>query len=335
MSWMPHNIGLYADTTLLEEARAGRAQAPVLWGWLFLTAAAGTPLREVSAPVPGNRKATEPILRRVLNAHEQALLDAFAWRYADDAAAGANAVAVLQTGFGFTQHTAPLAEVQELVSAAQMMSLVQDHPAFVPFANEWRSAFHEHVAALLAVEPSQVDLLAWKNLLAIVAGIVLHDETLFRHGTDGVQAMIHTIHPEGYIAQSVQSADIATFERVMTIVSALVLSAEAATRAGVALWDYENRGVSIMTTVAYIVYYYYYPEKWKWATGITAEMAKEAFITHGAFLEIAEQHTSLPGSALILGELRPMFSLADGGATTLSHAGAPIPPRRKRGWLWG
>lgn len=321
-------IGLYATPEMAGAAAAGRETEPTRWGWAFLTEGENTVLREVPAPTLENRKAMAPVVRRALDDGEQALLSAFAAHYLEDATAQAHTVGFLQTGYGLDGDASQRDSLERFAAATQMAALVGADA----MGAAWQQAYAERFDAIANSPADAVDVEAWAALAVIVGGVLMQNREAIRHGTERVRLLIHLIHPEGYIPQVVQGGDAATLERMLATISALVLSAEAAAHAGESLWNHENRGVGIMTSVAYIVYYYYYPEKWKWAQDLPAEAVRELFVRRGAFLEISERHQTLPGSTLILGELRPMFSLSEGGLTTLTHA-SPA-PKKKRGWLW-
>nr|MCU0476272.1 hypothetical protein [Anaerolineae bacterium] len=108
--------------------------------------------------------------------------------------------------------------------------------------------------------------------------------------------------------------------------------AEVAAHAGIDLWGYELRSVSLMTAAFYPLYYYYYPEKWKWAEGISIDAAQQMFRQNAAFLEIINRRRpNVHAINLIVDELRPIIDPLGGGAVTLTHH--PAPPPKRRGWF--
>lgn len=133
--------------------------------------------------------------------------------------------------------------------------------------------------------------------------------------------------PEGHLPAAVEGGDEASLQRQFFVVGALVCMAEAATHAGIDLWGYNYRGISVTTAAAYITYYYYYPTQWRWAT-IAEEPAKALFKDAGSFLEIVYRHARPHDLKLLLEEQRPLFNAALGGLTTLTHA---VPVKERRG----
>jgi hypothetical protein len=114
--------------------------------------------------------------------------------------------------------------------------------------------------------------------------------------------------------------------RQVLVVEALTLMAEAAEHVGVDLWGYSFRGVSVMTAFSYIMYYYFFPDKWRWDVNITNEPFRE----YGGFLELVNYHAYPKDLKPLLDDLRPIYDPPGGGLTTLSHGIV-----RKRGGLLG
>ena len=109
--------------------------------------------------------------------------------------------------------------------------------------------------------------------------------------------------------------------------------AEMAAQAGLDLWSYDNRGVTPATAATYLLYYFYFPEKWKWSPGLTRQRTTDVIRREGAFLEIVNQRAPLHAVDPLLEELRPLFCPWTGGLTTLTHSIPPV--REKRRWrLW-
>ena len=143
----------------------------------------------------------------------------------------------------------------------------------------------------------------------------------FEAGCEVFRHTIEQVRPEGYLPAAVEGEDEASFHRQFFVVAALVCMAEAAGHAGVDLWNYNYRGISVITAAAYITYYYYYPTQWRWAT-IAEEPAKALFKDAGSFLEMVNRHARPHDLKLLLEEQRPLFNSALGGLTTLTHAQA-------------
>ena len=91
--------------------------------------------------------------------------------------------------------------------------------------------------------------------------------------------------------------------------------------------------MSLNTAVTYLVYYYFYPEKWRWDEQISREDTERLFRQYGAWLEIATSRANPRGVELLLEEQRPCFGPLVGGLTTLSHS--ETVKRRRFGWLLG
>ncbi|NJO82959.1 MAG: hypothetical protein HC828_09135 [Blastochloris sp.] len=100
--------------------------------------------------------------------------------------------------------------------------------------------------------------------------------------------------------------------------NALTLIAEAATHAGVDLWRYQVRGVSLVTAGLYPIYFFYTTIKWKWEP-ISPESVQSSFARHGGYLEMLYARTRSKDLKILLDELRPIYDARAGGLTTLSH----------------
>ena len=135
--------------------------------------------------------------------------------------------------------------------------------------------------------------------------------------------MINTgVHPEGYFKLLVVNATDkeSAFKDMVLACAALTLAAEAASQAGENLWQYEKRDVGLNTSVTYLVYYYFYPDKWRWGEGEMSDEYTQAIFTDiGAGLEISNRRVNPRGVELLLEDQRPFFNAYMGGLTTLSH----------------
>jgi hypothetical protein len=129
------------------------------------------------------------------------------------------------------------------------------------------------------------------------------------------------IRPDGYIQGAVEGGNGLGFFRHIVSTQALVLMAEAAKHIGVDLWGFEERGVSVVTAAAYPLYYYYFPQKWRWDKELTEDVAQRTFREHGGFLEMVNHYRPLHDIGLLLNEWRPVFDVYGGGLTTLTHGG--------------
>jgi hypothetical protein len=334
MPFIPHHYGLYFNEEHLQNAKNQRDKEPTSWAWAWLMADSEAVLRQRPTPTHADKKATTPVTKPLLSPLGQALQGAYRYRALGDTASGVLAVQFLQAGNGFEDNLGLLENIQSLMAMAHCFEMVRDHPDLRLFGNQWLQAFHERVDILVNAPSTSPHERAWQNSLHVVAGVVLESQRHFELGVSAIQQMVNSIHPEGYIKAIVEGADELSFWRMLTTISALTLGAETATLAGENLWAYENRGVGIGTAVTYMVYYYFYPDKWKWATGITTEMTRQLFIEHGAFIEIAAHRATLRGVDILLDDQRPLFSALNGGLTTLTHSIKPSPEKKKRGWLW-
>jgi hypothetical protein len=126
----------------------------------------------------------------------------------------------------------------------------------------------------------------------------------------------------------VEAGDKRGFFRQLLTAQALVLMAEAAQHVGVDLWGYESRGVSAVTAASYLIFYYYYPQKWRWDKDLVEDDVQPLLRRHAGFLEMVYRRRPLRDFQVLLKALRPVYDVWGGGLTTLTH-GAPL----RRGWL--
>lgn len=251
------------------------------------------------------------------------LWNGFRYRFEGDADAGGKAAENL---LSLAEHlpdapASPFARAQNTAALAQCIELVRDHPALA----ERRGVVLDHFAAQLAAL-NQLDGLnytaeVWRGLANVAGGVVLESPDQFEMGAHIYRLVVdHDIHPDGYIPQVVEQAD--GFASFVLVVQGLVLMAEAAKHAGVDLWGYNNRGVSVVTAALYPLYYYYYPEKWQWSAELLADETQGVIRRHGTFLEMLNHHIGRPTHAidLIVNEIRPISDVYGGGIATLTHS---------------
>ncbi len=174
----------------------------------------------------------------------------------------------------------------------------------------------------------------WLGALQLAQGIVFDSEALRRAGVAAYRRTIDKhIHPEGYLKGIVDVDGAArTYEAQVSGLCALAFMAEMAAPVGLDLWTYENRAVSLHTAAAYSLFYYFYPEKWRWEEELSSERTAAAIQKEGAFLEMAQRRQAMRGIEALFEEQRPLFCAYGGGLTTLTHAIAPPPKRRWRFW---
>ncbi|HEX2908849.1 MAG TPA: alginate lyase family protein [Phototrophicaceae bacterium] len=254
--------------------------------------------------------------------------DGLRYRLNEDLAAGERAVqALTMVDFTFPA-AATFDKLARLLALAQSYELVRSHPAFGPEAQlRWQQEFAVGVKALNAVrdELAYVDRL-WLAALKIAGAIVLERDDWFDQGAECYRQIVRDdIRPEGYLPPAVSGGDAGSLSRQLLAVAALALAAEMAAHVGVDLWGYMSRGVSLNTACTYLVFYYYYPEKWRWGQ-ITEAEASLLFQQHGGFLEMVYRRTGAKDMRLLLDNLRPIYDLVGGGLTTLTHS---VPTRRR------
>lgn len=217
--------------------------------------------------------------------------------------------------------------IASTVTLAQCVEMVRDHPQFDPAILD---TFAARVEQLLQTPLTAHYEQVWLNLLTLVAGIVLERDDLFAHAVGFYQETIRNeVHPEGYIVPDVQTKDTTSaLYRMLLSSQALILTAEAAIHAGENLWAFEHRSVSAMTPTPYLLYYYYYPEKWRWDAGLQSEDVKALYRQHAGLWDIAQRRAPSRDRKILLDELRPIYDTWGGGLTTLTHGGEVAPKRR-------
>ncbi len=291
----PRHYGLYFSSGQVEAARRQPDQPPLREAWAML--------RE-----------------RQQQGAAAAQWAGFRYLFNEDAQAGADGIKSLIQCIseGFDPQVTYMQAIEETLTLCQAFEILRGHPAF-EVALQMQCL--DDVAArlnyldTLDYQRSYVESL-WQMLLHVVAGVVLEREGLFTAGVMVYQRAIHDdIHPQGYIGKAVEPGDGGGLLRQLLAVEALVLAAEAASCVGVDLWSYSYRQVSVMTAASYLLYYYFFPDKWRWDNGVSTEPYQK----HGGFFEMINHHTALHDLQPILDELRPIYEAAGGGLTTLSH----------------
>jgi len=303
------HCGLYFTPNHIQAAHENVNREPIQSAWMFLS--------------------TQDLEDSVTN-DSQLILHAYRYRLSNNHDSGEQVVQALLSGYGLNLDNYPtyfdaLAGGVILAHAAE---LVRNHPGFAPRFVEWQTHYVNFVDILQQTpEGSHVVDHIWLGFLNLVSGIVLDAGDRFEVGCEVFRNTIGQIRPEGYLPAAVEGGDEGSLQRQFFVVGALVCMAEAAAHAGVDLWNYNFRGISVATAAAYITYYYYYPTQWRWAT-LAEEPAKALFKDAGSFLEIVYRHARPHDLKLLLEEQRPLFNAALGGLTTLTHA---VPVKERRG----
>lgn len=307
----PRHVGLYFSEAQAERARERRDSEPLSSAWQALRQ------------------------RRPTTATGQMLQQALLYRLAGDLEAGVRALEALPAAAGEAVNSVGhFAQIAGLLLQAQCHELLHDHPSF-SWRGAWLKDYAGRVQARLAQEEGLLHVeLTWQNLLRLAGAIVLEDEARFQQACDLFQECVRRdLHFDGYIRKSAAGQRGGSLGRMLLTAQALTLCAEAATHAGESLWDYDARGVSALTPTPYLLYYYWYPEKWRWdgeldgeavpQEGDGAPLAEEAralYRRHAGLWELAQTRSPSPDRQQLLDELRPVYDAQGGGPLTLTHA---------------
>ncbi len=299
MTFNPQHVGLYFTHEHIQVARSERDKEPFRAAFLYLidreqTGAQGAQWCGLRYRFEGDDRAAE-------QAHE-ALLK--------------------QIEMPITEDETYLTSVAKTVMLTQTFEMVRDHPSFDYNAQvRFLNTLQERVNALSTspYKDTQVENL-WMALLVMSAGIALEREEIFTLGVEVFQRTIRDdVRPRGFMTKAVEGRDGGSLYRQILSASALVLMAEAAAHAGVDLWSYAVRGVSVTTAAVYPIYYFYTPEKWEWDEGISVDEAQMLFRHYGGYLEMVNRRTRFKDLKPLLEDLRPIYDPHGGGLTTLTH----------------
>jgi len=263
------------------------------------------------------------------NPHAEMLLNAYRYRLGDNNA-GEASLSALSTWLVTAPSYDFLADMSQTLLTGHLIELIRPLLKTPQFIHEWE----DNTAQLLQRETENTHEILWKGVVAMALGIITETESnIIRASAVYKHAIDDLLHPEGYMPSIVDHHNEVTgFTYQLQATQALVLIAEMAKHIGNDLYAYNKRGVSVMTACAYPLYYYFYPEKWRWSgdkyrpsAGVSEEIAKQVFRDHAGFLEIIAEHYNPPLKAIkmILDDLRPVLDTYGGGLTTLTHAPAP------------
>ncbi|MFN8374639.1 MAG: alginate lyase family protein [Anaerolineae bacterium] len=287
------HCGLYFGDEQIAAARKERGSKPLKQAWARLPEL--QPADDIAAVIIGG----------------------FLYRFDDNSSAGMHAAAKL--------YNAPLPADSTLNTFRTLAALAQGHEMLRPlFSAEeqtrWQTDFAAHLGTLRTGALYHEQL--WYEALRLLAGIVLEQRAWVEAGAEVYRRVIREdIRPDGYIQEAVEGRDGEGFFRHIVSTQALVLMAEAARHVGIDLWGYEQRGVSVVTAAAYPLYYYFYPQKWRWDKDLSEDTAQRIFRDSGGFLEMVNHQRPLHDIGLLLKEWRPVCDIYGGGLTTLSHGG--------------
>lgn len=327
-------IGLYFGEDAIAYVRANRdtdANLQAAWTWLL-----SEPGALVTEKKPHKKaKETIPVYKPQLEGLGAAIAAGFRFRFAGDESAGIEAADALQRGGIDWQQGATLQEaLLNTAAALHLFALVQ--PALGADALLWKEQQADWLKHLVQQEAQAAYVeRCWLLLLRMTGGLLLGEDAWVEDAAEQFRHIINNdIHPEGFLRPAVEreKPDGRSLLRMLLAVGALSLAAEAAGHAGIDLWGYSNRDVGLNTAVTYIVYYYFYPEKWRWDDGLTREETDPLYKQYGAFIEIAASHDYPRGVELLLEAERPFFSAYTGGLTTISHSRTRPRPRVR--WLF-
>ncbi|TVR23642.1 MAG: hypothetical protein EA396_02845 [Anaerolineaceae bacterium] len=318
----PPHCGLIFTDEHIQKARANKDSPPFAPAWALLD------------------------VLEAQNDIDAGLIDGWRYRLKDDIKAGERAAAGLLDSLPNAQQTeSPVDGYRAFFALSQMLELLRDVPTMAR-SDLWMVTYRDFLHAL-PVPPADDRIgTAWYGVAQMAAGVVLADEALFNASVTIFKATVDDeIHPEGYFRTAVKvDPEIASLTNQVLGVQALVLLAEMAAAAGYHedLWAYENRGVSVITSATYVLYYYFYPEQWRWngdeyrpSAGVKLKSARALFGRHASFAEIIARRYQKPLRAvsMIQRDLRPIFDPHGGGLVTLTHA-EPEPQPKRRRWFF-
>lgn len=307
MTFKPQHFGLYFGPEQVHYAQENRDHEPLLAAWLMLRDRSQTGTTAI-------------------------LWHAFRYLFNEDLRAGESAISALEQAV--TNVTVArkhlINATGEAIMLAQAFEMLRRHPAMDAAAQRRFIDALNAKAAELQNSPERdlhVEEL-WLAALQMVSGIVMEQVVLFDAAVDLFQRTIaEEVRPQGHIPKAVNGTDGGAYTRQLLSSVALVLMAEAASQVGVDLWAYSVRGVSVMTTAVYPIYYYYTTERWKWDAHLQPEDVQRLFARYSGYLEMVYRRMRHKDLKTLLDDLRPVFSPHAGGLTTLTHAQI----ERKRG----
>lgn len=319
MNFQAEHIGLYFGQSQIknvQEQYRNYQDLTIAWQWLQANSD-----EIVGETKPQNQyEEARQIIKPQLDSLGHAIEAGFRYRFLEDKTAAEQVISELETSIGLSEQSTLLETIQSTLTAAHCFEMVRET---FDDSEQWLNEFALFTDKLIKStdEASSLEQL-WLITLKIVSGVVLENKSHFNAGITAYhQAIDEHIHPEGYIKPIVKDEeDAVKAYREMTLAcAALVLATEAASQAGYDLWSYKSRDVSINTAATYLVYYYFYPDKWRWGEGLIESETQAIFRDYGAWMDIICHHVMPRGVELLLSQQRPFFNPYMGGLTTLSH----------------
>ncbi len=259
---------------------------------------------------------------------ERAYLLALRYRLYDEVAAGQTALDLLRASDFFRDTSVDLPAIKRALGWLSVLALLEAEADLL-------AALEAKMLAFATVETAADPLRElWLGALLLAAARLQANEANFQRAVAIYrQAVDQRIHPEGYLKGIVDRDDAErTYADQLAGTCALVLLAELAEPAGLDLWSYSNRAVSVKTAASYTFYYYFYPENWRWGPGLTRERTLALMRREGAFMEMLNRRHKLHDIDALFAEQRPLFCVYGGGLTTLTHGLAP--PKKQRWRFW-
>jgi len=297
------HYGLFFTEAHLQRAQKSRDKAPFAKAFIIL-----------------DTQHPDPLIEMLLNGYRYRL---------GDKNAGEKASEALSSWLKANPPEDFMTDLRQSLLTAQVVELIRP----VLSANTIQN-WVDDTAYMLKKETDATHEWIWKGVCRLALGIVAEIEDDIEYATKIYKQVIDDLlHPEGYMPKIVDNHnEVTSFTYQLQASQGLALMAEMAKHIGIDLYSYSKRGVSVTTACAYPLYYYFYPEKWRWngdkyrpSEGVIEETAKQLFRDHAGFLEIIADHykPALKAIQMIHDDLRPTFDPFGGGLTTLTHAPAP------------
>ncbi|MEO1286241.1 MAG: alginate lyase family protein [Chloroflexota bacterium] len=322
------HFGLYFTQADVDNAQSQRdKQEDLQSAWQWLLASSGDVIKERK---PKDKNAEpEQVIKPDLDDAGQLINATLRYRLNNNHDAGEFASQMLMSGFGLSDSSTLFETITTTLLVAHAFEMLRDN---LPNTEGWLARFATFTDSLSQAEADANTIEQfWLLALKTASAIVLEDKSRFDEAITSYKEIIDTqIHPEGYFKPLSQMAETkeSAFREMVLACAALTLTAEMATHAGENLWNYENRDVGLNTSITYLVYYYFYPDKWRWGNDdLTEDHTQAIFADLGAWIEISTRRVNPRGVELLLDDQRPFFNAYMGGLTTLTHFKTERPKR--------